>query len=326
MTNKILLCLTLFISIFSCKDKPSERIVSESSGTINNLSLVIDNELWEGSVGDSIRAIFATPVVGLPQDEPLFTISQIPPSVFSGFATKSRIILKIEKGKDADTKLLKDAFAKPQKLALVTGRTDQELIHEINLNANSIINAFKAEEIKERQRQISKSLHSDANIREKLGIALKFPTAYRIAKETDNFFWIRKDITTGTTNLMLYELPLDKIQENDSLINQIISVRDSIGKAHIPGPTDGTYMITDRTYSPFLYETEIAGRKTYEARSLWDVDGAYMSGPFLFYMLKDEPNNRYLIMEGFAFAPSVEKRDYVFEMEAIIKSVKFLDK
>ncbi|HEY5688178.1 MAG TPA: DUF4837 family protein, partial [Yeosuana sp.] len=33
-------------------------------------------------------------------------------------------------------------------------------------------------------------------------------------------------------------------------------------------------------------------------------------------------NNRYVIIEGYVFAPSVEKRDYVFELESIIRSVK----
>ena len=46
-----------------------------------------------------------------------------------------------------------------------------------------------------------------------------------------------------------------------------------------------------------------------------------MSGPFINYWIEDKANNRYLIVEGFVFAPSVGKRDYVFELEAIIRSI-----
>ena len=306
----------------SCDNKPSQRIVSESSGNINQLTVVIENSLWEGSVGDTIRSILAAPVDGLPQDEPLFTLSQIPPTVFNGFATKSRSILKIEKGQ-LETKFLSDVMAKPQRLILVTGNNNKELISQLKENAKSMVASFKIQELKEKQRRIKLSLYDTKRIKEDLGISINFPSVYRVAKEQKDFFWIRKDITTGTTNLLVYELPKDAIKENDTLISQIVKIRDSIGKAHIPGPTEGSYMITEKAYTPFLFQTEIADRKTYETKGTWEVENAFMAGPFINYIIEDEPNNRYLVLEGFAFAPSVGKREYMFELEAIIKSIKF---
>ena len=49
-----------------------------------------------------------------------------------------------------------------------------------------------------------------------------------------------------------------------------------------------------------------------------------MAGPFVNYAIKDTKNNRYLILEGLTYNPSKSKRDLVFELEAIIQSVKFL--
>ena len=46
-----------------------------------------------------------------------------------------------------------------------------------------------------------------------------------------------------------------------------------------------------------------------------------MSGPFINYAIEDKVNNRYIIAEGYVFAPSIAKRDYVFELESIIKSI-----
>jgi hypothetical protein len=321
--KQTLLLLSILL-IFSCGDKkPSnQKILSDSSGNINNLSIVIDNNLWEGSVGEAIRDVLAAPLDGLPQDEPLFNMSQIPPAVFSGFVTHNRTVLKVEKGKEASFKIASDVFARPQKLVLVTGKTDDEIIQQIKENGNKIIAAFKSEEIKEKQRRIGLSLHKNNNLKENLGISLKFPTAYRIAKAEDNFFWIRKDITTGTTNLMIFELPYNAVKRGDSLVDQIIKLRDSIGQAHIPGPTDGSYMITEEAYAPAIFETTIDNRPAIETKGLWDVKNAFMSGPFINYIIDDEANNRLLVIEGFAFAPSVEKRDYMFELEAIIRSLK----
>ncbi|HLT34225.1 MAG TPA: DUF4837 family protein, partial [Aquaticitalea sp.] len=151
--------LLLFLN-FSCNDKSSnQRLLSESSGKINTLMVVVDNLLWEESVGESIRAIFAAPVQGLTNEEPLFSISQMPTQVFSGFATKNRIVLKIEKGKPAGTSINKDVLAKPQTIVVVSGNTSQEIIDQLEANASKIIDVFKKEEIKEKQRRIGLSLH-----------------------------------------------------------------------------------------------------------------------------------------------------------------------
>ncbi|MGB5662028.1 DUF4837 family protein, partial [Eudoraea sp.] len=48
-----------------------------------------------------------------------------------------------------------------------------------------------------------------------------------------------------------------------------------------------------------------------------------MAGPFLTYIINDKANNRKLILEGFTFAPATNKRDYMFELEAILKTVQF---
>ena len=48
----------------------------------------------------------------------------------------------------------------------------------------------------------------------------------------------------------------------------------------------------------------------------------YMAGPFLSYSVIDKAKNRVIVVEGLTYAPSVNKRDYMFEIEAILKTVK----
>lgn len=324
--RKILFLLSAVLVLSSCNNdkKTAQVILPESSGNINNLSVVIKNELWQGSIGEAIRDVLAAPVDGLPQDEPLFSLSQIPPQVFSGFATKNRTVLKIEKGEDksAEVKFAKNVFALPQKVVLITGQTDAEIIAELEANKDKIIDAFKNEEIKEKQRRINLSPLKIDQLEEALSLKMKVPSAYRIAKNEGKFFWLRKDITTGTQNIMIYELPLQALKQDDSLVSQIIKIRDSIGQVHIPGPTEGTYMITEQAYAPYLFHTTINDKPTIETKGIWDVKNAFMSGPFLNYIITDKANNRLVVVEGFTFAPSVEKRDYVFELDAILKSIK----
>ncbi|WP_189362056.1 DUF4837 family protein [Algibacter mikhailovii] len=319
----VLFSVLMMVLLISCndKEKSNEKFLPDASGAINSVSVVTENELWDGRIGDAIRSVLAKPIYGLPQDEPTFTISQIPTAVFSGFVTKNRTVLKIEIRNEAGIEILDDVYAKPQKVIVVSGKSREAIIKVLQENEAKIIETFRNVELAERQRQMAKSPHTFTVIKEKLGLTLDFASVYRIAKQTDDFFWIRKDITTGTNNLMIYELPFDAIKRNDSVVNQIIKIRDSIGKVYIEGPVEGSYMVTEDAYAPFISETILDNKPVFETKGIWNVKNAFMGGPFINYAIEDEKNDRWVVIEGFAFAPSVEKRNYMLELESIIKSV-----
>ncbi|MCG9971408.1 DUF4837 family protein [Christiangramia crocea] len=316
--------LAILIVLISCNNEKrnrNDRILSDSSGNINQLTVVIENDLWEGEVGEAIRDNLAAPVDGLPQDEPLFSLSQIPPETFTGFVRNSRIFLKIEEGQKG-MDLISDEFARPQTGIVLQGSGSEEIIDVINNQSDSIIKILKKTELKEKQRRIRKSLKKDESLQEKFGLKLNFPSAYRYAKEEDDFVWIRKEIPKGNMEILVYEVPISKIENDSSVIANITKMRDSIGKVQIPGPVEGSYMITEKAYAPYLFETKIDGKFAYETRGTWEVQNAFMAGPFVNYAIKDEANNRFLILEGFVFSPSRGKRDNIFELDAILQSAK----
>jgi len=321
--RKLLLIVLTLLFITSCQDdnKKKVKILPQSASKINTLSVVMDNELWDNSVGETLREILAAPVDGLPQEEPLFSMNQIPTKVFSGFARNNRSIIKVEKGTISGVKIFENKYARPQKLIVVSGTSISDIKAQIKDNAELIVKAFKEEETKEYQRRIAISLKKTDEIKEKLKLDIRFSSAYRIAKAEDKFFWIRKDIPTGTLNLMLYELPLEAINKNENIISQIISIRDSVGKVHIQGPVEGSYMATEMSYAPYLFNTTIDDKPTLEAKGIWDVKGAWKAGPFVNYSIEDKANNRIIVAEGFVDAPSISKREHVFELEAMIKSI-----
>ncbi|MDO5969507.1 DUF4837 family protein [Flavivirga aquimarina] len=331
---KHILFLVSLLFIFSCENKKSsnERLIPDASGAINSVSIVAENDLWKGSVGEAIRSVLAKPIYGLPQDEPTFTMSQIPPSVFSGFVTKNRTVLKIETNKEKGIKIANNVYAKPQKVIVISGKRKQDIIDVVKENGDKIIETFRNMEIAERQRQMSKSIHSFTSIKEKLGLTIEFPSIYKIAKETDNFFWFRKDITTGHSHLMIYELPFEALKKNDSTVMQIIKIRDSIGKMYFKGRLDETvdadgntinsFMVTEDAYTPFSGEIILDNKPAFETKGVWELTNDFMGGPFINYTIEDKINKRWIGVEGFIFAPSVEKRNYMLELEAIIKSIK----
>lgn len=323
--KKTLILIFSVIFLVSCNengDKKAERILSDSSGNINQITVVIENNLWEGAVGEAIRENFAAAVKGLPQEEPMFSLSQIPPKTFGGFVRRNRSFISVQEGKEADARIIKDLYARPQTGVIISGENPEDLIRVINESSEKLISAFKETEMKEKQRRMGKSLKNDEKLEEKFGLSLDFPTAYRYALEKENFMWIRKEIPKGNMEILVYEVPISQIESDTNTIGNIIKMRDSIGKAHIPGPTEGSYMITEKAYAPYLFETEIDGFPAYETRGTWEVKNAFMAGPFVNYAIKDEANDRFLVLEGFVFSPSKSKRDNIFELDAILQTAE----
>ncbi|NRD22174.1 DUF4837 family protein [Winogradskyella litoriviva] len=318
----VLFC-ALLVSCGETKKDDSKKYLPDSNGNLNTISVVVDNILWEDNVGENIRDFLAAPLNGLPTDEPMYGIRQIPPQVFDGFAARSRLVLKIEKEDvEASTKIANDAFAKPQTVVIVAGKTDKEIITQLTKNKAKILDAFNKEEVKENLRRINLSPLDDKAIEEKLGITIDIPSVYRTATEEDKFFWIRKSLSSSKTiDLMLYEVPMESISEGDSTIVDIVKMRNHITKTKIIGE-DGIYMAVEEAYAPSLFTTIIDNKPAYEVRGMWDMQGYSMGGPFITYAIEDKINNRYLVADGYVYAPSLPKRDYIFELEAMIKSIK----
>lgn len=312
------------ITLFSCTEnsKKEERYLSPSGGTLNTLTIVSDDVLWNGSIGDEVRHIFAAPILGMPQDEPLYTLKQMKTRAFHEFVQKSRTFVELKTGLPKGIKFVKDVYATPQLGIIISGQTNEELIAVLKKNSAKMISKIKTVEIAYKIKEIEKNLLDSNDISDVFGLDLSVLFSYRIAKKTDDFIWLRKDIKTGNMNLMIYELPYETVKRDSTAISTIVQIRDSIGKAHIPGPVKNSYMITEKSFAPYLGATLIKEYQTLETRGIWDVKNDYMAGPFLNYIIDDKKNNRQLVLEGFTYAPQIAKRDYMFELEAIIKSIQ----
>ena len=307
--------LFFLIITLSCSEN-QQKLLPSSSGNINNVSVVSSNELWDGAVGDVIRENFGRPIYGLPQIEPVFSLSHIPSKVFSGFATKSRTILKVDIAEKEGVFNFKNTYASPQRIIQITGKSSDNIIEIINENLNSIYSTMFLNEIQEKQRRISKNLNQTQAIKNSTGLTLRFPSAYRVAKVDSNFVWIRRDIETGSVNLFVSRY-------NDKNNSSILKIRDSISKHHIPGPVENTFMSTDPIYTPSSQQISIRGKQILETRGLWEIKGQFMAGPFLNYQFESNTKqDEYIMLDGFVYSPGSSKREYVFELEAIMRSLK----
>ena len=229
------------------------------------------------------------------------------------------------KTKTDTLRISKNKYAAPQVVVEVLGKNNKEIINQINLHAAKAIKAFKQGEIQEKQRRIKKSILETDELKS-LYINLTLPSAYKVVKkEKESKLWLQRETEKGSVNVLVYFI------ENDKLIkklnkDKIIQIRDSVSKAFVPGRNEASYMKTEEAYEPYFFKTTIKGLKTLETRGTWEVVNDYMAGPFLNYIVQDKINQRLIVMDGFAFSPSIQKRQYMVELEAIFRSLKVYKK
>ena len=314
--------LVLFVSLllFSCK-KENDHVPRKTTGKINTISVIIDDQLWNGEIGDSIRNKFASPVIGLPQEEPLFNINQYPVKLLEGFMTDTRAIIVVKKAEENKFEIKKNQYASPQNVFHISGKNAADIIACIEKNAPKMIQIIKDSEIAESKKINSQSLIDPKVIENKFHVSLQIPSGYTYVLQKSNFLWLKKEIIGGNTSILLYQVPINTIKKGTNLITDIIKMRDSIGKLYISGKEPDTNMITEEAYAPYLFKINLDGKETFETKGTWQLNNDFMSGPFINYAIIDADYNRILVLEGFCYAPSKDKRDLMHELEAIIKSV-----
>lgn len=312
----------LFVSIFfiSCKEENTNP--RKTNGKINSISVIIDDLLWNGEIGDSIRNKFASPVIGLPQEEPLFNINQYPVKLMEGYMTDSRNIIVIKKDIKENFKLEKNKIASPQNVFYISGKAADDILCLIQTKAAEITKTIHQTEIEECQRINKKSLLSPKYFKDCFNIKIEMPSSYELMLHKKNFVWFKKEIISGNTSILIYQVPISSIETKKDKVSSIIQMRDSIGKLYIHGKELNTDMMTEEAYAPYFSNIVLDYKKAYETKGTWELKNDFMSGPFINYAIVDKDNDRILVLEGFCYSPSKEKRDMMLELEAIIKSVK----
>lgn len=321
MKNLFFTVVSLFFLV-SCANKESKKLLVGSTGRMNHALVVVDNNLWQGKVGDSIRKFLARDVVGLPQSEPILHLNQIDPRNFTDILKPNRNIIFIRKANQNSFKSKNDIYAKPQYVAEIKGKTDADIITMTKKHAEEIIkNIQNGDQSVFRKMHLTKNYYKPENVIffKENGLEMSVPYLYQKSHDDKEYVWFVRDIPEGYLNILAYTVPItSKADENGE---NIIKVRDEKG-IYIPGAKKGMHVLTEKNYTPERIETKLADLKAYETRGNWYMTDDFMAGPFVNYTLVDKKNKRLIVVEGLVYAPNVKKRDYMFELESIIKTLK----
>lgn len=136
------------------------------------------------------------------------------------------------------------------------------------------------------------------------GVEMKVPKGYTLAAQKPDFIWARNEYPTASQGFFIYSYPYEGKQ---SLTEEALVAARNKYAAQIPGPAEGSYMITSDAFAPDYRLFRMEGRLWCELRGFWDVHGDFMGGPFVSYTTVDTATNRVFTLDCYVYAPRSEQ-------------------
>ena len=334
MKKQIFLPFLLMLLVLQSCGITEEDYKPGINGTYLEIVVISENGQWESAIGAEIKNALEQIQFGLPQGEPIFTLIHLPEANLNASFKKFPSFLVINspmaEGAKPGLEIKKDVWAKGQRVLNINAKDDVECAKILKENASRIKNFFKEWELGRQIAHYRKKTYDAAKglkVSQKLDLAI--PNGFKVVKEENETVWLRYIWTrTGggyrhriNQELLLYSFEYTDANafDDDVILKRI----DSLMAANIPGPKPNSHMALEiENYQPKTKEISLNNKYAKETRGLWKGVGFFRGGPFITITTLDEANNRVLMLTGFVYAPNFKKRNFLFEMEAILKSLR----
>lgn len=315
----------LLVTVFLLACETPEMPLPGVTGKAGELVVVMPEKNWKTEAGDTVFNSLSQHVYGLPQAEPMFNVVHIKSSAFTSIFQTHRNVVVANIGEEYEQKieLKTDVWATPQVVVEIWAPNNDEFIEIFGSNAEKIIGHVLKKEESRIQKSYNAQLNDDAvtPIQDKWKLKLSIPNGYNIVRADEKATWVRYETKDVTQSILIYSEPYTK--ENTFSVEGMVEVMDSYTKQFVPGPDPGTYLTTFMEYPPRLNETSIDSKYASKLTGLWNIEGALMGGPFVTYAFLNPEGNKVYYLHGFVFAPGKDKRNYLRQVEAIIRSARF---
>lgn len=331
---------------------PRDYKLNSEGGNLEIIA-VMDSVRWNGDLGEALRSVYMEAQPGLPRGEIRFKVLSVSPRNFKRFLKRHHSVIFLtllddnsEGGKlmqsfftkeslneiknDGEKFMIgrKDEFAKDQKVLYLFGETQNKLIDRLKANKQRLQDYFyEAERARTTERLMGSGTFTNEPmsklIKKETGLSLEIPDGYGLAKKDSNFTWIRHPGKPYDRNIWVsYGKYTSEEMFSDE---QIIRWRNHFGYKSMNDSTlELSYMNTQDDVIPIVSrQTTFGGKFAREYRGLWKLKNNTRGGPFLGYAFVDEKTNRFYYVETFVYAPSEKQRNVMFELEAVLHTIKY---
>lgn len=321
-----LLALLVILSC-SCKNKtttvPGIKVENFSTGKAGEMILAIDTAYWSKDARTAIYKVLEQPQPAINQIQPMFDVLQCSNKDFLASFTRHRNIVQFDYNSNYGTNSLeikRDPYTNPQIQVVIRGNHQDSCLALFLKHQDEIIKAMYDNDIA-RLQNAHRNLNNaniEKQIKDKFGISMTIPDGYFVGREEEDFLWLCFRTPKNDRFIMIYKTPAYELN-----CENIVYERNRITKAYIMGAVQGAYpIVADIEGYPIAEPLQLRYHTGMEMRGLWASVRDKMGGPFYSYTMLTADKTSCITIDGFVYAPQEQKRDYLREVEAIVKSVK----
>lgn len=326
-------------------------------GQLGNAVVVMDSTQWQSETADAIRQVYSQGIFTLPGYEPMMDlrfrdfknndelemlrknknlIIAAPISDSTNTADFVRALLSEDveetvKNGNNFAFPLGDQWYKDQWAILLTSTSDSALAQKILNSKETLAEQLLQVELDRWTNEIY-----DRGEQTKEADSLWMEHGWKIRIQHD---WRKNIDTTYTANgmqnhflTMRRNLPnnqrwfwawwIDDVPADLSLSPEWInSKRDSLMQKWVRGSRDSSYVTTDYEHHPVETDSlTIDEHPAYETLGVWTMVNDAMAGPFANMTIHDKKNDRLFILEFGQFAPKYDKRRFVRQFRAMLRT------
>lgn len=353
--------LFIILGLFACQQQEasssSRRIKPSALGVMNDIVVVSDKDVWDSFVGDTIRRYFEGYYPLTPRPEPIFDVRHFTHTDVASSAAKKELRTyliiadlddptsevtemviedlgseRLSRAKSEEgftTSVGRDKWATGQILIYLFAHGLDDLSSAVISNYNGIsakVNEHDFVQLEQHTYARGRNGGWARDLKARFdGVELTIPSDFQLVKDTlteDGLFWIRKDDNKlGAVNVALrmydYEGP-------QTITKAAAKDRFNLFARKINSSAPNSYALINDVDLPILqYDRQIAGLFAREWRGIWEMENDFMGGPFISYAIVNDQKAKVLVIDALFFAPGVRKRDFMQQMDLVVKSMKW---
>lgn len=340
--SSLLISIAFLILFTACEGDYRPK----SIGAVDEIYVVMDSTEWNSDTAMAIRETFGRQITTVPTPENAYTL------VFKDFSTNDQLeqlqeyknvifAAPLDQGHnvsrfvggilsdDIEQRVrneesfafpLSDRWVRDQWALILTSVSDDALAEKIRNSEESLVSNLMEREFERRTENIYSRGEQVAiadSLWEDHGWKVRMQHDYIQVIDTSNAVMFRRYLPEN--NRWMWAWWKNDVTEADFIDPEWINAtRDSLMEQLVQGEREGSYVTTDYRRPLETREIDREDRLIgYETKGLWRMTNDFMGGPFVHFTYYDPETDRLFMVEYAQFAPSVNKRRFVRQFQAM---------
>jgi hypothetical protein len=317
-----------------------------SIGQIDQVIVVMDSTQWDSETALAIEETFGGGIETLPSWEPRYQLE------FRDFRTNQELdrireyknvifatpidaesnvgsFVRALLSEDVENRVrqgesfafpLEDRWVRDQWVLVLSSTDDDELAEKIRNSEQSLVSNLEEREFERRTQEVyrrGEQTELNEMLWDDYGWKVRMQHDYiKVIEEDDAVVFGRY---LPDNNRRMWAWWKEGVSETDFLNDDWINAtRDSLMQIYMEGEREGNYIQTEYRRPVETREIDRDDHLTaYETLGTWRMVGNVMGGPFVNFTYHDPKTERLFMVEYWQFAPSVAKRRFVRQFQAM---------